>query len=192
MDRGGKRCRLKTPAASRDVVLMTGLGRELERLRRDSDFSGDLDLVFCAYTGRTMGHRNLAARGLEPAVKPAGLQRVTFHVLRYTFASILIAEGHDPVFVSRQLGHSTPAITLQVYAHLFDAARHAQQARDRLDARYGNFLGQGAPAERETTPAPLDDAVHEAAGKPTDKVDDEDGVSDPGHQLSLGLDDTAE
>ncbi len=34
--------------------------------------------------------------------------------LRPTFASILIAEGHDPVFVSRQLelGHASPAITL--------------------------------------------------------------------------------
>jgi integrase len=29
-------------------------------------------------------------------------------------------QGHDPVFVSRQLGHANPAITLRVYAHLLD------------------------------------------------------------------------
>lgn len=65
---------------------------------------------------------------------------VTFHVLRHTFASILIAQGHDPVFVSRQLGHANAAITLNVYAHLFDAARHAAKARERLEADYGLLL----------------------------------------------------
>lgn len=45
-----------------------------------------------------------------------------------TFASILIAQGHDPVFVSRRLGHANAAITLKVYAHLFDAERHASNA----------------------------------------------------------------
>ena len=38
------------------------------------------------------------------------------------------------VFVSRQLGHADPAITLRVYAHLFDGAEHAEHARDALDA----------------------------------------------------------
>jgi integrase len=65
---------------------------------------------------------------------------VTFHVLRHTFASILIAQGRDPVFVSRQLGHANPAITLKVYAHLFDAARHAQEAREQLEAEYGSLI----------------------------------------------------
>jgi integrase len=69
---------------------------------------------------------------------------VTFHVLRHTFASILIAQGHDPVFVSRQLGHANAAITLRVYAHLFDAERHAAKARKRLEADYGRILSGSA------------------------------------------------
>ncbi len=47
------------------------------------------------------------------------------------------------MFVSRQLGHANPAITLKVYAHLFDAERHARAARERLEAEYGSMLGQG-------------------------------------------------
>ena len=70
----------------------------------------------------------------------AGLDGVTFHVLRHTFASILIAQGHGPVFVSRQLGHANAAITLKVYAHLFDAERHADKARAKLEADYGALL----------------------------------------------------
>jgi integrase len=47
---------------------------------------------------------------------------------RHTFASLLIAQGARVVFVSRQLGHASPDITLRVYAHLFDGAEHASRA----------------------------------------------------------------
>jgi hypothetical protein len=40
----------------------------------------------------------------------------------------------------RELGHAHAAITLKVYAHLFDAARHAANARERLEADYGMVL----------------------------------------------------
>ena len=142
LGRDGKRRPLKTAAARRDVILMSQLANELRRLRLASPFSSDGDLVFCSTSGKTIGHRNLTARGLEKAAKRAGLKGVTFHVLRHTFASILIARGHDPVFVSRQLGHANPAITLKVYAHLFDAERHAAQAREGLEADYGVLIAR--------------------------------------------------
>ncbi len=44
------------------------------------------------------------------------------------------------VFVSRQLGHANPAITLKVHAHLSDAERHADEARARLEADYGSLF----------------------------------------------------
>ncbi len=40
------------------------------------------------------------------------------------------------MFVSRQLGHSSPTITLDVYAHLFEQADHAVAAREALEASY--------------------------------------------------------
>jgi len=45
--------------------------------------------------------------------------KATFHSLRHTHASTLIAAGLDVLTVSRRLGHGTPAITLTVYGHLF-------------------------------------------------------------------------
>ena len=49
------------------------------------------------------------------------------------------------VFVSRQLGHASPAITLEVYAHLFEQADHAVTARDALEASYAAMAsGTGA------------------------------------------------
>jgi integrase len=140
MGRDGTRRQLKTLAGRRDVILMDDLARELRELRVASPFSSHGDLVFPSSRGRTLGHRNLTSRGLDKASQRAHISGVTFHALRHTFASILVAQGHDPVFVSRQLGHANPAITLRVYAHLFDAARHADKARQQLDAEYGGIL----------------------------------------------------
>jgi integrase len=44
---------------------------------------------------------------------------VSFHALRHTHASALIAAGLDVVAISRRLGHANPTITLNTYAHLF-------------------------------------------------------------------------
>jgi integrase len=48
-----------------------------------------------------------------------------FHALRHTHASALIAKGLDVVQISRQLGHGSPAITLRIYAHLFNTVDSA-------------------------------------------------------------------
>jgi integrase len=52
------------------------------------------------------------------AMQAAGIQ-ATFHSLRHTHASTLIASGLDVLTISRRLGHATPSITLNVYGHLF-------------------------------------------------------------------------
>jgi hypothetical protein len=51
-----------------------------------------------------------------------------------------IAQGHDLVFVSRQLGRASPTIAITTYVHLFDNARHPRVARDQLDAEYRDVL----------------------------------------------------
>jgi integrase len=53
------------------------------------------------------------------AMATAGLKGTTFHSLRHTHASTLIANGLDVLTISRRLGHGSPVITLGVYGHLF-------------------------------------------------------------------------
>jgi integrase len=62
--------------------------------------------------------------------------KLTLHSLRHGFASLLIASGLNVVYVSRQLGHANPGITLEVYAHLFERADHATAAREALEESY--------------------------------------------------------
>ena len=52
-------------------------------------------------------------------VRTMQLPDVTFHALRHTHASQLIAAGLDVLTISRRLGHARPTITLDVYGHLF-------------------------------------------------------------------------
>ncbi len=60
--------------------------------------------------------------------------KLTLHSLRHGFASLLIGNGLNVVFVSRQLGHANPSITFDVYAHLFQRADHKQTASAALEA----------------------------------------------------------
>ena len=48
-----------------------------------------------------------------------GMPEITFHSLRHTHASQLIASGVDIVTISKRLGHAKPSVTLAIYAHMF-------------------------------------------------------------------------
>ena len=82
----------------------------------------DDGLLFQGLSGQPIGPRHFSAN-LWPAVaRSVGMSSITFHALRHTHASQLIAAGVDVVTISKRLGHSSPNITLSVYAHLFSAS----------------------------------------------------------------------
>jgi integrase len=66
--------------------------------------------------------------------------KLVFHDLRRTFGSLLIAQGCDVVYVSRQMGHSSVAVTLSVYAKEFDGRRHSADASARMEKAFGKGL----------------------------------------------------
>jgi integrase len=141
LSRAGKRVSLKTKAAKRDIVLMEALGALLRRHRLAERFSADTDFVFQSSTPRRPMTYKALLEGFHDARNDAGLADVTPHALRHTFASILIAQDRDVQFVSRQLGHTKTSTTWDTYIHLFEARRHADDAREALDAEYGGMLG---------------------------------------------------
>jgi integrase len=57
--------------------------------------------------------------------------RVTAHDLRHTAASLAISAGANPKVVQRMLGHASAAMTLDVYADLFESDLDA--VADRLE-----------------------------------------------------------
>ena len=66
------------------------------------------------------------------AWKDAGLERITLHACRHTFASLMIAAGVNAKTLSVYMGHANIAITLDLYGHLFPGAE--AEAAGLLDA----------------------------------------------------------
>lgn len=157
LSRKGELQRLKTNAGKRDVVLMPELAAMLRRHELASAHSKPDDFVFCSTLGRPLHHRNVQRRGMDKAVERAKLDKgkhdPTMHDLRHSFASLLIAQGLDVVFVSRQLGHANPATTLRVYASEFDRVRSAEAARSALSAQFGSLLDGNALETAARNPA---------------------------------------
>jgi integrase len=91
---------------------------------------GPETLVFCRHDGQPIPATNLTTKW-----RKAVGGKWTFHALRHTHASALIAAGVDVVTVSRRLGHSSPNITLGVYGHLFG------QTDNTAAAAIGKVLG---------------------------------------------------
>jgi integrase len=91
------------------LELRMGLG--LGKLPEDA-------LIFSTLDGAPLSPRAFSGEWAE-AAKRIGLGEITLHALRHTHASQLIDAGVDVVTISKRLGHASPNITLQVYAHLF-------------------------------------------------------------------------
>lgn len=72
------------------------------------------------------------------ALTTSGTPIMTMHELRHTAASIAISAGANVLLVQRMLGHENPAMTLKVYADLFD--EDMNQVRDVIDANVHDAL----------------------------------------------------
>jgi len=140
---------------SRTVVLPAFVVEELSKTCRGK---GHDDLIWPArdggYLGPPSSHDSwlsgavercqaaaAAAReeeGDEPATPV--FPRVTAHALRHTAASLAISAGANVKVVQRMLGHSSAAMTLDVYADLFDD--DLTGVADKLDVTVGKMWAE--------------------------------------------------
>lgn len=102
---------------ARDVPLPKTL---VDELMAETAGKGPNDLLFTSPTGETLRLGNWRRRVWDPAVAEAGLVGLTPHDLRHTAASLAIASGASVKHVQRMLGHKDAAMTLNVYASLFE------------------------------------------------------------------------
>jgi integrase len=73
-----------------------------------------------------------------------------FHVLRHTYASIMLEAGESVVTLARWLGHSSPAVTLGYYAHFMPEA--GSKGRAVNDGLLGRQVDR--PASRNSPDSP--------------------------------------
>jgi integrase len=91
----------------------------------------ELDLVFPGEDGNPIERTYLLKEKFYPALTAAEVKHIRFHDLRHTFASLLLSNGENVKYVQKQMGHASPTVTLNIYAHLME--RVNQEAAKRLE-----------------------------------------------------------
>ena len=98
---------------------------EQDIIRSVTDSYEDHDFVFTSIDGSPLLMNNLGQREYAKLVKASGVRRIRFHDMRHTNASLLIEAGTEVKLVSERLGHSSTAITMDIYCHTSASAHRA-------------------------------------------------------------------
>lgn len=108
----------KTDAGKRTVTIDNELLQVLKAWKKRQKKHGVTDFVL-SYDNCPNNKSTLSV-WLKRYAKLAGVPRIDGRGLRHSNASYLIAEmGADVLTVAHRLGHKSPMVTLQYYAHMF-------------------------------------------------------------------------
>lgn len=113
----------KTISANRKVYMSDELIRILREYKsRQSEIKlkygkhyNDNNLIVCKRNGEALARASCFSH-LDKYNKQSEF-KVTFHMLRHTHATLLLANNTPVSEVSKRLGHSNPNITLSIYSH---------------------------------------------------------------------------
>ena len=115
---------LKTKSGRRKIDISDDLFETLRNLHRqkqeESMRKGNNEppkWVFANKEGQPINIHQVKDRAFKKVLRKAGLRSIRFHDLRHTFASQLLCNGANILYVSQQLGHANPQITMKVYSH---------------------------------------------------------------------------
>jgi integrase len=109
----------------------------------------DQGLVFPEHDGRPWDPDRFSS-AFYYRVAASGLPKVSFHGLRHSFASIMLRAGAPLKVTSEALGHTTVAITADLYTDVLGGLQ--REAADQLGATFGAALN-AAQAASEAIPS---------------------------------------
>jgi integrase len=109
---------LKSRYSRRTVDLSANLVNVL-MAHRAKTAGGPNDYVFRNKAGNPIDYHNIVHREYNQALNKAGIERLTWHAMRHTFASILIDRKVNIKIIQKLMGHADIGTTLNVYGHLF-------------------------------------------------------------------------
>jgi len=108
----------KTHTSIRKIDMADELVRVLKRWQLECPPS-EGNFVFPSPKGKISDADNLIKRRFEPLLRKSGIEKIRFHDLRHTYASILIAQNVPIKYIQHQMGHSSIQVTMDRYGHLF-------------------------------------------------------------------------
>lgn len=110
----------KTQAGIRKIMLPDSVCLTLDAKRKKA--ANGVPWIFPTENGEPTRRSNFAHREWNKALEKLELRHRGFHHTRHTAATILLNSGAVPIaVVSKMLGHASPKITLETYAHVMTA-----------------------------------------------------------------------
>jgi len=149
----------KTRNSRRVVKLLPGVlsalveHRQAQQRQREEagERWNEQGFVFTNGQGGPLDGHNLARRHLPRILEEAGLPQIRLYDLRHTAATLALSAGVPVKVVSEMLGHSSVALTLDVYSHVLP---HMQEdAARKMAALLGDSGGDQGP-KRHTIGSP--------------------------------------
>lgn len=111
----------KTAAGARTLALPAWLVDDLAAHLAGRGLTGaDVTQLVFSTGGRPLDYTNWRRRVWVPACRRAGVPGLRFHDLRSMAATVLVASGVDVKTAQTRLGHSSPDVTLRIYARALD------------------------------------------------------------------------
>jgi len=112
----------KTKSSNRVVPLLPEIVERLKAHRKLQEvFVGNTIWVFCHMNGREKGKvplPNSAGRAMKQIAKEAGIEGISPHCLRHTFATRGLENGIELRVMQELLGHSNLSMTADLYTHV--------------------------------------------------------------------------
>jgi len=125
----------KTSKSRRTVYFPSGTCEALREHRRlqvgerlEAHAWYENDLLFCRHDGTPLEPANVT-KVFQRSLNNVGLKKLRLHDLRHTAASLHLARGENPKVVQEMLGHSTIAVTMDIYSHVTPALHQAAAAK---------------------------------------------------------------
>lgn len=117
----------KTKAGNR-VIPLTNEAKNILMLQKEKNEDLNIigmewrDIVFLTKKG-TPSKNILYDSALKTVCKRAGINRISMHILRHTFATRCVEAGMSPKTLQTLMGHSKIEITMNLYVHSTDEQR---------------------------------------------------------------------
>lgn len=127
----GKQDKTKTNSSIREIAMSPPVYDALKRLHALAD--DRKGYVFANRNGQPLDNHNFTNRVWYPLLRLLGLERRRPYQLRHTCATLWLSAGENPLWIARQLGHSSVEMLFRVYARwVKDVTRNDGSAFEKL------------------------------------------------------------
>lgn len=123
--------KLKTDNAYRTIMVEKDILDMLQNMKNERKVQSEY--VFCSPTGGIL-EPGAQRKKLQILLKNCGMEKIRFHDLRHTFATLALQNGVDVKTLSGILGHYSAAFTLDTYGHI------STQMQQDAAQKVGGFL----------------------------------------------------